>query len=343
MKILKKFPVAVAITAVVVALCLGYSAWTAPAALPDTTVGDWVCDSANVLSEDTEKQVRTYNSQFDADYAAYVAVLTVKSERNWDETEFAQKVYENWTLGGNDFLLILDVGGRASYLYYGENYSDFDYASMLASYVDPSFYEEDYDSAVLNLMEGMEQYLSEEASAVQSDSQTVFEEDDWDEAEYYYADEGFGVIAAGGSMFLGIILLIVVVVLILNAIDRARYDSWYRSYGYMPHPPVPFVPILFWHRPGSPWFRHRPPRGPGHGPGPGGRHGGPGGHGGGFGGFGGGPGGHGGGFGGGRSGGHGGGFGGGRSGGHSGGFGGGGRSGGHSGGFGGGGRSGGHR
>ncbi len=271
MKFLKKFSVAVVITALVVVGCIAYSVATAPASLPAVQVGNWVCDEANVLSSDTETQVRDYNSRFDTSYSAYVAVVTVDSMKGWDATDFGSEVFDQWELYGNDFLLVLDVGDQADYLFYGSNYTDFDYASYLSEYVDPYFYSGDYDTAVLTLMEAMDTYLAGKngQSTTTADGTTG----GWVDDAYYDYDYSYESEYTGGEAVMSIIFLIVVVLIILHSIDRVRYNRWYRQYGYMDRPPVVFTPLFFWNR--NRW--RRPPRGPG-GPGPG-----PGGFGGGFG------------------------------------------------------------
>ena len=72
-------------------------------------------------------------------------------------------------------------------------------------------------------------------------------------------------------LWLGFILLLVLVC-VFTWLDRMRYDRWNRRYGAMGVPPVVYRPILWWHRPGSAWYRMRrnppPPPPPGR---PGGR------------------------------------------------------------------------
>lgn len=247
MKVLKKFPVAVIVTAFLVLGSIAYSVFRAPADLPRVTPGDWVYDGANVLSAETEQKVRAYNSQFDQSYTAYVAVLTVENEKNWESEAFAQKVYENWDLGGNDFLLILDIEGNMDYLYHGSNYTNFDYAAMLSAYVDQLFYSGKYDEAVLSLMEGMNSYLLGLTQGAQQPS-------DWTEWEEEWTP---GVASSGLSIAFVTLLLIVVVFVVLDQMDRVRYRRWYRRYGTVVNPPVRFVPIFFWRRPGGPWFHRR--------------------------------------------------------------------------------------
>ena len=318
-----------AITALVVAGCIAYSLFAAPVAAPQVKPGNWIYDSANVLSDAAEGQIRSYNQSFDSEYGSIIAVAAVPSTRGWDMEDYAMEAAERWELSPNDLILVLDIGGQDAYFLEGGNWPGLDCSGMLDEAVASDFFAGDYDGAVLSLFDAMSGWYSGNAAPAAPDPYGGYYEDG------YSYDYGY---RSSGSGFFNLIFLILILYIVLSAVEQSRYYTWRRRYGGVPNPAVMFVPIFPWHRPGSSWFLRmgrRPPRGPRgpggpFGPGPGG-FGGPGGgnpfgpgRGGGFGG------GHGGGFGGG-------GFGGG----HGGGFGGGGFGGGHGGGFGGGGRGGG--
>lgn len=302
---LKKFPVAVAITAAVVALCIVYSLFLGPVPAVKVHAGDWLLDSGNVLSEAAEASVRTDNAAFDSSYGSVIAVVTVNSTRGWTMEDYTLNLADQWQLGKKDLLLLLDVGGKNAYLMEGGNWPGLDCTQMLSDNVAADFNSGDYDSAVLKLFSAMKEWYAGHAAAVVTAAPSGGQP---------AAD------SSGGAPVVMLILALVVVYLILASAERRRYRRWYRSYGHMPNPSVFFVPIFPWHRPGSWWFRRRmrtPPifthtdfrgNGPfgpfgpgsfgGRGGGFGTRGGGFGGHGSGFGGRGGGFGGHGGGFGG---------------------------------------------
>ena len=234
------------------------------------TPGNWVCDGAGVLSEETENTVRSYNAQFDQSYSAYVAVATVESLKGWDPDVYAEELFNKWELYGNDFLLVLDIGGNQSYLYNGSNYTDFDFASYLDNYVNPDFFAGNYDAAVTNLFTGMESYLAQQNGGYNPDSDGA-SLPDYDGsyidsyAAYYMRNR-----VLSGVIVLAVILVVVYVM--LSSMEQNRYRHWYSRYGHMDTPTVVFRPIFFWHRPGSAWWNRRR-----YGPGPGGpRPGGPG-------------------------------------------------------------------
>ena len=338
---------AVAITALVVAGCIVYSLFAAPVAAPQVKPGDWIYDSADVLSDAAENQIRSYNQSFDTEYGSIIAVAAVPSTRGWDMDDYAMEAAERWELSPNDLILVLDIGGQDAYFLEGGNWPGLDCSGMLDEVVAADFFAGDYEGAVLSLFDAMSGWYSGNAAPVTSGGTY---QDGYDYSYDYGYDYGY---SSGGSGFVSLIFLVLILYIILSAVEQSRYNTWRRRYGGVPNPTVMFVPIFPWHRPGSSWFLRmgrRPPRGPRGPGGPGGPFGpGPGGFGG--------PGGPppgagprprsgprpGSGRGGGFGGGHGGGFGGGGfGGGHGGGFGGGGfGGGGHGGGFGGGGRGGG--
>ncbi len=266
MKKLLKYPVAWLIAIAIVVCAIFFGIKTAKVDMVTVTPGNWVCDGANVLSEETEQAVRTSNAEFDQNYSAYVAVVTVDNLKGWDADSYAEKLFNQWDLQGNDFMLLLDIEGQQSYLYHGSNYSDFDYASYLNTYVNQSFFAKDYDTAVTSLLSGMETYFAQGTPS--TSYQTYDDSESWDVPSAEPQENG------GRSMtqvIFVLVVLAVIIYLVLSALERNRYRTWYHRYGHMSTPPVMFAPIFFWHRPGSGWWNrmhHHPPHGPGPGPGP---------------------------------------------------------------------------
>lgn len=90
--------------------------------------------------------------------------------------------------------------------------------------------------------------------------------------------DGFYGYDDSGDTMVGVILLVfilIAIVVVINAIDRMRYNTYRQRYYGVVNPPVMFRPIFFWHGPGTAWYRRnwrqpppsppRPPRGPGGG------------------------------------------------------------------------------
>ena len=213
LKVLKNYPVAWLITVAVIVLSVLVGQKTAQADMLSVKAGDWVCDGAGVLSEETEEAVRAYNTQFDQDYGAYVAVATVKNLRGWEPDAYAQQLFGAWELYGNDFLLMLDIGGGQSYLYYGSNRTGFNHSTYLEQYVNPSFLQGDYDAAVLSLFPAMESYLSSGLTVTSGDLSDQ-PADTGERADPLSVQN----VQEGGSAAAAILVLVLVIVVILAVI-----------------------------------------------------------------------------------------------------------------------------
>lgn len=270
MKVLRKYSVAWLITIAVIVVSSVFGILMAREDMLPVTPGNWVCDGAGVLSEETENTVRSYNAQFDQSYSAYVAVATVDSLKGWEPDVYAEELFNKWELYGNDFLLVLDIGGNQSYLYHGSNYTNFDFASYLDSYVNPDFFSGNYDGAVTNLFTGIEEYLAQQNGGYTPGSDGASLPDYSGNYTDSYAAYYMRSRILSGFIVLAVILVVVYVM--LSSMEQNRYRHWYSRYGHMDTPTVVFRPIFFWHRPGSAWWNRRR-----YGPGPGGpRPGGPG-------------------------------------------------------------------
>ena len=257
----EKYPVAWAITAAVIVVSVIFGIKMARADMLAVTPGNWVCDGAEVLSEDTENTVRTYNTTFDQSYSAYVAVATVPSLKGWDADAYAEELFNRWSLQGNDFLLMLDIGGNQSYLYNGSNYTNFNFSSYLDTYVNTDFFAGNYDAAVTGLMAGMESYLSQYNGGYSPENGVTPAEDTGNYTDYAQMEQQTNLL----SGVIIVLALLAVVYTLLCSMERSRYRSWYSRYGRMDTPPVVFTPIFFWHRPPfrrpRPTSRRRPPTG----------------------------------------------------------------------------------
>ena len=288
----------------------------------------YIMDEAGVLSPAEEERISLYNANWVQRYDSLIAVAVVNQVDGTVE-DYAYDLGTRMELASADGVLVVDADSGNSYLAVGPDYpmSDSQVTSYMNSYLYADVMNHNYGDGVLNLFQNIN--------------------------EYYVSEFGLGYLdnanpaysAAPSRAFVGVIMLVAALLIVASLIDSIRYTSYRSRYFGVVNPPVMFRPILFWHAPGSYWYRRRwhrphPPPPPGGPRGPGGGFGGFGGfsgpRGGGFsggsrgGGFSGGPrgggfsgGSRGGGFGGGRGGGFGGGRGGGFGGGRGGGFGGG--------------------
>lgn len=221
----------------------------------------YLVDEAGVLSAGTEKSVLLYNANWDKLSRGILAVVTTRGTASLGGIEEAAWTWaEDLLLGENDAILLIDAGAEDYRLVASGTFYDL-LAAQSASFVDACMagyvQQRDYNGGVLNLMGQL--HLLQGSGAHSS------------------GGGAFGIIAALIPIFVLLIFLIVV----FTMLDSLRYSGWYGRYGGMPVPPVVYRPILWWHRPGSRWYRRRcappPPhhRGPGPRPPMGGGPGGP--------------------------------------------------------------------
>ncbi len=307
MKALKKFPVAVLLTIVMIAGCLGYGQATKAAELVEVTFNTWIEDSAGVLSTSTEQQLTAYNTSWDNAYTSVIAVATVDSTKGWDISDYTLELADEWGLGSWDMILVIDVGQQQCYMDCGDDIYEYMDEDQINEYINSYLYSDlksgNYDEGLLAFFAAWDTWYTETSeSAGTSTGDTTpngspggmgggFYED-YDDYGYGYGLFSTGGFGSGLGIGLGVIaiFLLAILLIILTVIDSIRMMAYRSRYFGMGMVPPPFRPILFWHRPGGGWYnsfwRHGGgmfgPRGPGGPGGPGGFGGGP--RGGGFGG-----------------------------------------------------------
>ena len=247
---MKKFfqnrTVAIVITAVVVAACLVYGWTQRKATVPTPTEGDWVYDSAQLLSSNTEFRIDQFNRQWDTDYGSVMAIATVAHTRGWEMEDYADKLAENWRLGDNDSLLLIDKAENAYWMSPGakteRDVGELKLRELFQENFEIPFYEENYDEAVTGVYAAMDECLDQTFGSDGVSGLTT---------------NLLNPVAAVTSTpvnFVGIIIVLVVLFLIISAIDRSRYRRWAAG-GRSGLSGAAFIPLLFWHRPGGSWFR----------------------------------------------------------------------------------------
>ena len=257
MKFFKKKGVAMAVMVLAIVLSSLYGLYKRPevtvpegsdkldTSLSTAAFRQYVVDQADILSDKTEETVSLYNANWDQMAGSILAVVTVDT----DGTETAEDLAWDWAgslqLGENDAILLLDAGTGDYNLVASGRFYDM-LSAQSPSYVDNLLSADveagQYDAGVLSLFSGLHVLMSDT-----------------------YAARGTGAVSTAISLT-GIIVLVVVLVAVFSVIDGIRYSLWFGRYGTMGVPPVVYRPILWWHRPGSAWYRRRrnppPPRGP---------------------------------------------------------------------------------
>ena len=226
-------------------------------ALSTSYLDPYIIDGAHILSARAEKRIALYDANWDQRmFGGILAVVTQDSvpgnleDAAWD---WAERIGTDG-LGENDAILLIDAQAAdyrliASGIFYDvlsaqpSSFVD----SCLAGYVEKG----DYDGGMANLMGQLHLLFG-----------SNYQEDPF----FSGGARVFSVL----STVLAVGLLILFLVILFNIMDGIRYSSWYGRYGAMAAPVVVYRPILWWHRPGSRWYRRRstpppppPPRGPG--------------------------------------------------------------------------------
>ena len=191
----------------------------------------YVRDEANVLSDKTEKAVSLYNANWDKMFGSIMAVVTVQSSDNLENT--AYDYADTMQLGSNDAILVIAKQQQDYYLVASGDFYDLLSGlsqSFVASCMADNVQKGDYDAAVRSLCAALHVELSQQYQQ----SEAALDE------------------AANGVMFIMILIIFFVLWIMLDGMRYRRYRRRYMMPG-MGVPTVMYHPI-FWGR--------RPPRGP---------------------------------------------------------------------------------
>ena len=253
--------VAIVLTAAVVLGCLVYGWTQRPATVPSPAQGDWVYDGAHVLSSNTEFALERYNRSWDTDYGFVTAVATVDHTRGWELDDYTYTLADNWGLGDQDAILVLDTGAREYWMSPG---SKLDVAVGETALMDlfeesflPNFRAGDDDTAVRQLLSALDDCYAANFGST---------------GDYQYNGSSYPAVSvserqSGGMSLVGFLIILVLVFLIFSAIDKSRYRRWAANGRGSAVNRASFIPLLFWHRPGGSWFRGMEARYRGGGPG----------------------------------------------------------------------------
>ncbi len=241
-------------------------------ALSTEDYADYTLDETGTLSSRQEEQISLYNANWARRYDSIVAVA-VKRSVDGDLEDYAYELGMDIGLSASDAILVIDASTRDAYLAASPDYplTDGQISTYVNSALKPQVDRGRYGDGILDLFLELNQFYADNYGLGYLDGSGS------------YAPGS----SSGGDTMLSVIMLVfilIAIVAVVNAIDQSRYDTYRRQYYGIPNPPVIFRPILFWHGPGTSWYRRRwrqppppppprPPRGPG-GPGPGSRPGG---------------------------------------------------------------------
>lgn len=232
--------------------------------MPKVESGQWVQDDADILSTETEMMIHRYNEQWDASYYAVVAVATVDSTRGWDDlAAYTSDLGNEWGLGLNDLLLLIDASGNW-YINGGSEVlarmSSTDVAEITADFA-PSFNAGNYDVAVDNLFRTLSAWYARNYGGVAREDQPGY-------YGYDYSESGWNADSSLLTAIVAIILIVIVLLFVIIALDAMRYSRYERRYVRRNiTPPVVYRPLIFGrprraYRPKPPKPPRRPPNPP---------------------------------------------------------------------------------
>ncbi len=260
MNIFKKVPFAIffSLLIIVLSLALGYTkhndrlAATQPpvgalsgkvdTSLSGTQYHNFILDDAKALSQDTKRQISLYNANFDRDFGSILSVVTIDTADGEDLSSLAISYANEAGLSQRDSLLLLAIEDESAYLAAGDQFfpqwKSADIEALLSRALYPEFQTGQFDAAMRTFLDA----LYGEFVAAYPHGQTV-NTPSWKLPSLF--------------SFLPAVFLLLFVIFICSIVDNARFSRYHRQYGGMPVPPILFYPILFWHGPGSHWYRRR--------------------------------------------------------------------------------------
>lgn len=218
-----------------------------PAAPPEVSYYNWICDQAGLLDQETRQTIQDYNTAWNKQYYAVVAVAAVDDIRGWKPEDYARELGAKWGLGANDMLLLLVKGGDW-YVACGDDLADQmtdTQQTKLKTALDTPYYAGDYSQAAVDFFRQSDVVLAQTLGQSGSHQQPA-QKREWQQPS-----------AASGVSVSGMVLLIVGIFVIWSLLDRMRYNR-YRRRPVVAGGPV-YYPIFWGRRPRAP----RPPRGPG--------------------------------------------------------------------------------
>ena len=191
----------------------------------------YVRDEADILSDKTEEAVGLYNANWDKMFGSIMAVVTVQSSDNLENT--AYDYADTMQLGSNDAILVIAKQQQDYYLVASGDFYDLLSGlsqSFVASCMADNVQKGDYDAAVRSLCAALHVELSQQYQQ----SEAALDE------------------AASRVMF---IMILIIFFILWIALDGMRYRRYRRRY-MMPGMGIPTVVYrpIFWGR--------RPPRSP---------------------------------------------------------------------------------
>lgn len=170
--VFKKQGVAWGLTALMVVAAIGIGlAKTSAGNTPEPdyqqgpgTFPSYVRDDAGVLSNGTERELYERNLRLYENHGVVIGAVTCNYGRD-DLYDYALQRAEDMGLGGYDFIVVLDIRGDNYWLIQGYDllpyFTDEDCSDYVYEYMERDFARGDYNAAVLNLTEALEDWCDD--------------------------------------------------------------------------------------------------------------------------------------------------------------------------------------
>ena len=204
-----------------------------------TEFADYILDETGTLSSKQERQISLYNANWARRYDSIIAVA-VKESVPGSIDDYAYDLGMDIGLSASDAILVIDASARDAYLAASPDYplTDGQISTYVNSALKPYVERGKYGDGILNLFLELNQFYVDNYGLGYLDNNSGY-------------SPGY---SSGSDRMAGIFLLatiLIVIILVVNAIDRTRYNTYRTRYYGVASPPVMFRPIFFWHGPGS--------------------------------------------------------------------------------------------
>lgn len=207
--------IVLAVLMVAAALLIG---WTGrPPARPN----GFVLDRAGLFDAAEMSALAARSTQFCADTGSRFYVAAVRSTGRQSTEKYYTELWENWTLGSCDLLLLLVEKGSGDYYFaYGEDFWDAldpAYDDLMMRWLEPMYAQKTYGASVLGFMEDCIGTVKAAGTPSLGGSYDVYPGSDG----YGSYDAGYEPVVSSGSNFITVLIVLLIIFLLLRALSRA--------------------------------------------------------------------------------------------------------------------------
>ncbi|MBQ2062854.1 MAG: TPM domain-containing protein [Oscillospiraceae bacterium] len=218
--------------------------------LLDVKYHEWINDSANMLSSDTKNTIEYYNTKWDKEHHAVIAVATVPDLRGWGNgkndggEEYGTELGVKWGLGPKDMLLLY-VKDEYWYLVYSDEVGHYvnrnNWGDTFETTLSGPYYKGQFDRATEEFFQKADIFYDQSIKAGLGEGMTD------PQSQPEQQSGGQSSKGSGGHVF-KVILLIIGIFVVWAILDRIRYNRYRRRAAVNVAPTVSYYPI-FWGRP----------------------------------------------------------------------------------------------